>query len=243
MEEDLAAALNRLASRGRGRLILPAFAVGRTQNVLYTLRRIFDRGLAPRVEVVLDSPLAIEATRRVERHCEYFDQEARELLHCPANGGTVQFCPGVRYAQSVEESKALNGHPGPLVILSASGMMESGRILHHLANHIGSPDTEIAIIGFQAEGTLGRRLLDGARAVNILGERHRVRARVTPMLGFSAHADREDLLRALTPHARDARVLFLVHGEDDQRRPLAEELARRGYRHIEEPVERQRFRV
>ncbi|MFQ5750162.1 MAG: MBL fold metallo-hydrolase RNA specificity domain-containing protein [Planctomycetota bacterium] len=241
MEAELAAAVDRLRRRGRGRLLIPAFAVGRTQNLLYSLGRLFRNGAGPPIPVVVDSPMAAKATEVVARHREVFDQEA--LAELPVGPHGPEFCPGVRFTHSVDESKGLNAHPGPLILLSASGMMESGRILHHLAWGVGREETEILVVGFQAQHTLGRRLLEGAREVNILGRRHEVRARVTAMLGFSAHADRNDLLAALAPHAQEAETLFLVHGEDDQRRPLAEELARRGFARIEEPVERQAFRI
>jgi metallo-beta-lactamase family protein len=122
-------------------------------------------------------------------------------------------------------------------------MMESGRILHHLAWNVSKPETEILIVGFQAEHTLGRRLLEGASEVRIFGLLHTVRAKVTPMLGFSAHADRDELLRALVPLAGRAQALFLVHGENDQRVPLAAELRRSGFRRVELPERPERFRV
>lgn len=241
MESDLAAAVRRLATRGRGRLLVPAFAVGRTQSVLYYLARIFRTGASPPVEVVVDSPLATAATRIVLQHHECFDADALSELRDYEEDPV--FRSRLRFTESVEESKALNDDPRPTIVISASGMMESGRILHHLAHTVGSPDTEILIVGFQAAHTLGRRLLEGAQEVRIYGVTYPVRARVLPMLGFSAHADRDELLEALLPHAERAKAVFLVHGEDDQRGPLASTLAERGFARVERPSGSQSYRI
>lgn len=241
LENDLADAVSRLATRGRGRLLVPAFAVGRTQNVLYTLARIFRNRRAPPVRIVVDSPLATAATRIVLAHPECFDDEALiEYRHFESD---PEFRRWLHFTDSVDQSKELNTDPRPTLILSASGMMESGRILHHLAWHVGSPDTEILIVGFQAQHTLGRRLLDGATTIRLLGMEHAVRARITPLLGFSAHADKNELLAALEPHVTEARAVFLVHGEEDQRTPLARELSARGFRRVECPLDSRVWRV
>ncbi len=241
LEDDLAAVVRRLAERGRGRVLIPAFAVGRTQHVLYSLSRIFADKRAPPVQVVVDSPLAHAATRVVMAHPECFDSAALALFERYQTDPA--FRAFLRFTESVEESRALNEDPRPTVIVSASGMMENGRILHHLAWNIQSPETEILIVGFQASHTLGRRLVEGVQRVNILGSSYAVRARITPILGFSAHADREVLIRVLEPHAERAKALFLVHGEDDQRRPLAAALASRGFRRIEQPSGPEPYRV
>ena len=149
----------------------------------------------------------------------------------------------LRFTESVEQSKALNGDPRPTILIAASGMMESGRVLHHLAWNISRTDCEILVVGYQAEGTLGRRIVEGAREVPILGERYAVRARVTNLLGFSAHADRAGLLAALLPHAASARKLFLVHGEADQRAPLAQALREGGFREVIEPDDDRPFEL
>jgi metallo-beta-lactamase family protein len=241
LDEELAAVVRRLAQRGRGRVLIPAFAVGRTQHILYSLSRIFADKLAPPVQVVVDSPLARAATRIVVAHPECFDKEALAVYERyqtdPAFRGFL------RFTESVAESRALNDEARPLVIISASGMMESGRILHHLAWNIQSPETEILIVGFQAPHTLGRRLVEGSPRVNILGGSYAVRAKITPILGFSAHADREGLLQVLAPHADRAKAVFLVHGEDDQRRPLAAALGSSGFRRVEQPAGPDAYRV
>ncbi len=236
---ELRAAVERLEKRGRGRLLVPAFAVGRTQNILYEFARMCREGSCPNVRFVVDSPLATTATRIVYEHPECFDAEA--LAQYKRLQEEDSFRSRLSFTQSVEESKALNSDRRPTVLISASGMMESGRILHHLAWNVSSPETEILIVGYQAEHTLGRRLLEGVSEVRIFGLMHTVRARITPMLGFSAHADRDELLRALVPIAGRAQALFLVHGENDQRLPLAAELRRSGYRRVETPEGPERF--
>lgn len=232
-ESELAQAVERLAGKPHGRLLIPAFAVGRTQHILYELYKICRRRTCANVGIVVDSPLAQAATRIVMAHPECFDEEALAAFRAMQEDGS--FRKRIRFTSSVEESKALNDDPRPLIVISASGMMETGRILHHLAWNISNPATEILVVGFQAQHTLGRRLVEGASEVRIFGMMHKVRARVTSMLGFSAHADRDDLLRALSPHAGAARALFLIHGENDQRKPLAEELRRRGFARVECP--------
>jgi metallo-beta-lactamase family protein len=233
MRAHLDQALARLEQRGRGRLLIPSFAVGRTQQLLYTLEGLFERRRSSPVTVVVDSPLATSATRIVAAHPEYFDAEARAVLERAARGSAMR----LEFTESVEHSMALNRDARPLVLISASGMMESGRVLHHLAWNVGRDDCEILVVGYQAQGTLGRRILEGAREVNILGERYAVRARVTPILGFSAHADRDGLLAALAPLSRSTARLFLVHGEDEQRAPLARRLRELGFREVLEPLD------
>jgi metallo-beta-lactamase family protein len=232
-EAQLDGAVKRLLQRGRGKLLIPAFAVGRTQYVLYALESILTRNRAHALRVVVDSPLATKATQVVAQHPECFDAQALERLERARRGESRRM--SLQFTESVDDSMRLNRDPGPVIIVSASGMMESGRILHHLAWSISSPETEIAVVGFQAAHTLGRRIVDGEREVNIMGFRHAVRARVTVMNGFSAHADRDELLAALSPLAPSTKALFLVHGEDDQRIPLARNLREHGFARVELP--------
>lgn len=241
LEDELATAVRRLAERGRGRLLIPAFAVGRTQHVLYSLARLFREHRAPRMRIVVDSPLATAATRIVLAHPECFDEEAlTEYRHFESD---PRFRELLHFTESVDESRELNQDPRPAIVIAASGMVESGRILHHVLWHVESPDTEILIVGFQAEHTLGRRLLEGAPTIRVLGMEREVRARVTALLGFSAHADREELLAALAPIAPSAQVVFLVHGEEEQRIPLSRALVERGCRRVELPVDARTWRL
>jgi metallo-beta-lactamase family protein len=240
IDADIAAAVSRLGARGKGRLLIPAFAVGRTQNILYALGKLYSEKRCPALDIAVDSPLATAATRIVVEHPECFDEEA--LVELKRLQNDPCFRPHLRFTESKEESIALNDDPRPTIVISASGMMENGRILHHLSHWVGSEDAEILIVGFQAAYTLGRRLLEGAKEVRIFGVPTPVRARVMPMLGLSAHADKDGLLEALSPHADRSSACFLVHGEDDQRKPLAQELAHRGFRRVETPSDPQIYR-
>jgi len=211
----------RAAAEG-GKLLVPAFAVGRTQELVYRLNELDERGELPPIDVVVDSPLAIDVTDVLRLHPECYDAGMRAALANDRDGDPLGFAR-LQYARSPEASKALNARSGPLVIISASGMCEGGRILHHLRNHIASPSTTILFVGFQAEHTLGRRILEGTDPVRIFGEEHRVRARVARIEGYSAHADHDELVAwagEVAARGRVARTL-LVHGEPDRQSALA----------------------
>ena len=196
-----------------GKIIIPAFAVGRTQEIVYFLNRLFSEGSIPAIPVYVDSPLAVEASRIFARYPEYFEAETnafiREHRH-PA----LDF-PSLTYISSVEESKALNDKKGPMVIISASGMAETGRILHHLKNNIENPRNTVMIVGWQAPDTLGRRLVEGAKTVRIFGQLFECRAEVEVISGLSAHAGQQGLLRYAAAANGRAKKIFLVHGEED----------------------------
>lgn len=242
MSGELQAAVERLHARGRGKLLIPAFAVGRTQDVLFTLGRLFASGVVDKLPVYVDSPLATAATRLVRRYSHLFNEEALNELEA-STADEVRLCPGVQFLESPEESKSMNFREDPLIILSASGMMEQGRILHHLKHGLPRADCEVLAVGFQAEHTLGRRLIEGAEEVRLLGTTVQVRAQVTAMHGFSAHADRDDLLAALCPLADGARRIFIVHGEDAARASLRADLQECGYRQIDEPMPHQNYSI
>lgn len=194
----------------RGVLLIPAFAIGRTQELLFTLRQLEQKGAIPEVPVYVDSPMAVDATPIFLAHREDHDDEmARRLA-----AGEEPLRPArVSFVRSVEQSKALNDRTGPFVILSASGMATGGRILHHLARRLPDPRTTVLLVGFQAEGTRGARLQRGEPFVKIHGEEVPVKARVASISGFSAHADEEEIVRWLGSFpGRPART-FLVHGE------------------------------
>ncbi len=204
--EELAAILEE-AQRTGGNVIIPAFAVGRTQELLYFLRKIQDeRDLD--MPVYVDSPLASRATEVFRRHREAYDAESWKLVGEP--GGIFDF-PEIHYTTSAEESKALNGKNG-IVIISASGMAEAGRIRHHLKHNLWRPEAHIVIVGFQAQNTLGRRLIEGEKRVRIFGEEIAVRAHIHEISGLSAHADQEQLL-AWVSHFKSPRTVILTHGE------------------------------
>jgi metallo-beta-lactamase family protein len=210
-----------------GRVLVPAFAVGRTQELLYDLHALLREDAIPRIPIVVDSPLAIDATAIFEAHRELFDRQ-EPLLHAVENPFAF---PQVHYTRTVEQSKALNAGRGPAVIIAASGMCESGRILHHLAHWASDPRTTVLICGFQAEHTLGRRIVERRPVLRVLGEEVALRARVEVLDGYSAHADRQDLLRwldAVRGRSPRLRTVCLVHGEPPAMDALAEAVRARG---------------
>jgi metallo-beta-lactamase family protein len=196
----------------RGKAIIPSFAIGRTQLFVYTLHQMIDSGELPRVPVYVDSPLATSATEIFRRHPEDFDQQTIDFLRTDPHGKVFGF-DLLTFTRSVEESKAINERKGPLVILSASGMAETGRILHHLRNNIEDPRNTILITSWMAPDTLGRRLSEGQKNVKIFGEEHTVRAEVASVDGFSAHAGQDYLETYARASAATLKRLVLVHGE------------------------------
>jgi metallo-beta-lactamase family protein len=208
--DELAQALNETLGTGRGNVVIPAFAVGRTQEILYFLAELAEQGRVGRLDVYVDSPMALAATRITLEHPELHDPETVRLRGWLAGGkGKVR----VHFTESVEESMKINSIRSGAVIISASGMCEGGRIRHHLRYNISRPECAIVFAGFQAEGTLGRRIVDGAETVRFLGEEHAVRAKVHTIGGLSAHADRDALLGWLGGFRRPPRATWVVHGE------------------------------
>lgn len=208
--DELALALRRTLEVDGGNVIIPAFAVGRTQEVLFVLADLVRAGRIARLDVVVDSPMASAVTALTVRHTALWDDETRALYAwAEANSGRFR----VRFVQDVEESKALNAVPGGLVVISASGMCDAGRIKHHLRHNLGRSECAVVIAGFQAAGTFGRRLVDGARQVTLFGERVTVRARIHTIGGLSAHADQPALLHWLGGFGEAPQRTFVVHGE------------------------------
>lgn len=212
----LAAIVNRTAQRG-GRLIVPAFAVGRTQQLVLMLHELAERREIPPIPVYVDSPLAVNVTEVYRKHPECFDEETNRFL---STGDPFGFGM-LRYVRDVNESKALNSMHGPMVIISASGMCEAGRILHHLRNNIEDPRNTVLIVGYQAEHTLGRRIVEKRVEVPIFGEPMRLRAEVVVINELSGHADQGELIDWIKPHAKALKRVFLVHGDVEQSQPLA----------------------
>jgi metallo-beta-lactamase family protein len=220
-KEALARVCERVV-RSAGILLIPAFAVGRTQEVLYHLRSLQREGrLSPKLPIYIDSPMAIST---VDLYCEFtpeHDLEMEELRNqegCPIEGPSVQF------ARSSDDSKRLNHLRGPAIILSASGMLNGGRILHHLVRRLPDPNTLLLFVGYQAEGTLGRRILQGAKEVQVLGQTIHVAAQIEEIPALSAHADSKELLEWLSAIPEKPREVFLVHGEDQARTALADSI-------------------
>lgn len=215
----------RTVARG-GKAIIPAFAVGRTQELVYSLNMLVTSGKLAHIPVYVDSPLAVQASQIFERHPECYDAETLDFIrtgHHPA----LEF-KGLKYIQSVEESKTLNDMKGPMIIISASGMAEAGRILHHLKNNIEDPRNTILIVGWQAPYTLGRRLADREPVVKIFGEEYQRRAEVVTIGGLSAHAGQDMLAKYALAVKKQVRRIILVHGEPDAASALQERLRANG---------------
>jgi metallo-beta-lactamase family protein len=210
------------AAAARSRLLVPAFAVGRTQQIVYHLLEMFSKGEIAPFPIHIDSPMAQGANRIYQHHPELYDEEARQL------GRTLQERPEllrhVKETESVEDSIALNRARGPCLILAGAGMCNAGRILHHLKHGLWQPHTHVLIVGFQAHGTLGRLLVDGVSPVKIFGEPIAVRAKVHTLNGFSAHAGQSGLLKWFGCLAASRPKVFLNHGEDRPREALAAKL-------------------
>jgi metallo-beta-lactamase family protein len=224
VEEELAETVMDTYSRG-GKLIIPAFAVERTQEVIYTLHRLRIAGRIPPLPVYVDSPLAIDATEIFRLHPECFDEETNEFLLREQDPFGFR---GLYYTRNVEDSKKLNEMDGPMVIISASGMCEAGRILHHLKNNIEDPRNTVLIVSFQAEHTLGRRIAEKREKVRIFGDEYRLRAQIEVIEAFSAHADRDELLWWIGHAHPGLKGTFVVHGEQDQSLALAEAIEDQG---------------
>jgi metallo-beta-lactamase family protein len=218
--DKLAEVVNRTARRG-GRIVVPAFAVGRTQQLVLLLHQLANAKRIPNIPIFVDSPLAINVTAVHRAHPECFDAET--LAYLENNEDPFGF-RRLQYVRDAEESKRLGSLHGPYVVISASGMCEQGRILHHLRNNIEDPRSSVLITGFQAAHTLGRKLIDKLPEVKIFGEPMRVRAEVQSLDSLSGHADQGDLLEWIRPVAAGLRKVFLVHGEPKQSEVLAEKL-------------------
>jgi metallo-beta-lactamase family protein len=227
MPDRLAAIVRETAARG-GRVIIPAFAVGRTQELVYDLHRLARQNKIPAIPIYIDSPLAIDATTVFATHPEIFDvtedfvTRVKDLFRFDL----------VHYTRDVQESKALNTQHGPMVVIAASGMAESGRILHHLAHGAPDPRCTILIVGFQAEHTLGRRIVERRPTLKIFGDEIPLRAKVEILNGYSAHADRGELQRwldAVSAASPRKPPVWLVHGESAAQDALADRLRRTGY--------------
>lgn len=228
-------------AKRRGKVIIPAFAVGRTQELVYSLNVLDEAGDIPPIPVFVDSPLAVNATDVFRMHPEAWNTEVQEFLTEGKRRNPFDYSE-IEYVRDVRRSKQLNFVTDPAIIISASGMAESGRILHHLKNNITRKENTILFVSFQAEHTLGRRILEGSDEVKIYGDEYPVRAQVERIDGYSAHADQSELL-AWAGHFDKARLqkTFLVHGEKEAAFTLAGKLTEQGHRSVEVPVLGQSF--
>jgi len=195
-----------------GNIIVPSFALERAQELLYYINELLLADAIPHLKVFLDSPMAARITKVFQKHRELFDEEMTEFVE--HNESPFKF-PGLNMVGNSEQSKALNHMQGTIMVIAGSGMCTGGRVKHHLVNNIGNPRNTIMFVGYQAVGTLGRRIVDGEKEVRILGQKYRIKARVVRINGFSAHADRDELLKWLGALERPPRKVFVVHGESE----------------------------
>ena len=240
MEDELAEIIQATVKRG-GKVVIPSFALERAQEVVYALRRLHQNGRLPNVPIYVDSPLTLRITDVFRRHPECFDAETRKLL---SDEGSPFDFPGLTYINSVEESKRIDRDEGPAVIISASGMCEFGRVVHHLKAIVDDPKSTVIIVGFQAQHTLGRRLVEGRRKVRILGVMWDRAFEVRTLNGFSAHADQADII-AFAEQARERgplRHVVLVHGELPQLEALKACLDERHFPSVAIPAEGESIR-
>ena len=220
---DLERAVKDAAQRG-GALVIPAFAVGRTQELLWMLRDLEDASRIPVLPVYVDSPMAVDVTDLYVRHAKRGDDDIRPDVAALRRPLTTRQST---FARTVDQSKAINAVRGPVIIISASGMATGGRVLHHLAQRLPESSTTVLLVGYQAAGTRGRALQDGAKTLKIMGQDVAVRASVATIHALSAHADRDEMLRWLNGFAKPPRAVYAVHGEDQAAQALAQAIGAR----------------
>jgi metallo-beta-lactamase family protein len=221
------------AAETGGKVLVPVFAVGRTQLLLYLLAGAFQRHTMAPFPIYIDSPMAIAATKLYGKHAELFDDEARAMLQ---SGELMDNLETVKFSQTADDSRALNETRGPLLIMAGAGMCTGGRILHHLRHNLARRDTTVLFVGYQGQGSLGRMLVDGKKSVTIFGEKIPVRASVHTMGGLSGHAGQSDLLRWLASFAQSRPHVFLTHGEERGRQPLGKLIQERHQLQVDFPA-------
>lgn len=241
MEDELRSTIERTVARG-GKVIVPTFALERAQEVIFALKQLHDRDRLPEVPVYVDSPLTVKLTDVFRIHPECYDEQTRDML--VAGDSPFDF-PGLRYVSSVEDSKAIDRSPDPAIIISASGMCEFGRVVHHLVATIESRENTVLIVGYQAQHTLGRRLVEGRPRVSIFGVERERHAEVVVLNGFSAHAGQDDLIEfaEAVREAGPLRHVALVHGEEEPRQTLKALLQQRGFPSVSTPARGDRLDV
>lgn len=217
-ETKLAQVVNRTAARG-GKIVVPAFSVGSTQQVVHALHRLIEAGRIPELPVYVDSPLSVSATEIFRLHPECYNEDLYSYIMSSPNPFGFEMC---HYIRSASESKKLNDLKDPCVIISSSGMCEAGRILHHLKNNVGNPRNTVLIVNFCAEHTLGKRIVERVPELKIFGEMYPLRAEVAMINAFSSHADRDELMSYVEATKGTIERYFIVHGEEDQSLSLAE---------------------
>ena len=236
-EDDLSFYINRTVERG-GKVIIPSFALGRSQEIIYYLSELMKGKKIPELPIYVDSPMAVNVTGVFKKHIECFDEEARVMFYHDESPFGIK---NLHFTRSVEESKKINDDKSPMIIISASGMCEAGRILHHLKNNIEDEKNMVLIVGYMAKNTLGRRMVERHPRVKIFGVEYNLRAEVEVINAFSAHADKEDLINYVRKSDSSLKGVYIVHGDEDQSTSLLDSLVRRGYNahmpQIDEEVE------
>ena len=237
-EQDLMLMVKDAIAQQKGKLIIPAFAIGRTQDIVYALHQLKTNGKLPDVEIFVDSPLALSATNIFRIHADCFSDEMKEFMN--RNQDPFGF-EKLHYVRTIDDSKRLNSYNRPCIIISASGMMEAGRVKHHLANNIENPRTTILSIGYCSPATLGARILRGDKSVSIFGVPYKVRATVKSLEAFSGHGDYLEMIRYLSCQDKTkVKKIFIVHGEDEVRADYAQHLAKAGFQGIYTPQFREK---
>ncbi|MCX6302200.1 MAG: MBL fold metallo-hydrolase [Bacteroidia bacterium] len=240
-EDELLKVLIHTCVEKRGKLIIPAFSVGRTQEIVYALNSFFNQGKLPRVDIYVDSPLAVNATSVFRVHSECFNEEFQQLLRDDIDPFGFQ---NLFYITKVEDSKKLNDSKLPCVIISASGMMEAGRVKHHLANNISDPRNTVLAVGYCSPATLGARILAGAKEVSIHGTVYKVNADIRKIESFSGHGDYKEMIAFLgCQEKRSIEETFIVHGEYETQKKYAAELIKEGFKNIEIPAKGQEYNI
>ena len=220
-------------TKKKGKLIIPSFSVGRTQEIVYALDRLKNQKLLPDIDVYVDSPLSTDATNIMRLHTECFNDEMMEYIKKDPDPFGFK---NLHYIQTVDQSKALNNNHKPCIIISASGMMEAGRVKHHLANNIENPKTTVLVVGYCAPTTLGAKISRGDKMVSIFGQRYNVKADVEHLESYSAHGDYNEMISYLScQNTKKVKKVFLVHGEEKVQQNYAQHLRNAGFKSIEIP--------
>jgi metallo-beta-lactamase family protein len=225
----------------RGKLIIPAFSVGRTQEILYALNNLELKGKLPAIKYIVDSPLSEKATLVVKAHPNNFNQKVQEVLKIDEDPFDFK---GLRFVEDTEESKAINADDSPMLIISASGMAEAGRVKHHIKNNIEDPDSTILLVGYAEPSSLAGRLKSGVNPISIFGDQYQVNARIAALQSMSAHGDQEDLLHFLACQEKaQLKKIFLVHGDPETQYIFRDKLIEKGYGDVEIPFRHQSFEL
>lgn len=223
----------------KGKVIIPAFSLGRTQEIIYTLDKYKTEGKLPAIPVYVDSPLAIDATNVMRKHSEFFNREIKEYMRIDADPFGFST---LHYTRKVEDSKKINDYKGPCIIISASGMIEAGRIKHHVKNNIGNAKNTILMVGYCTPNSIGGKLMNGEKTIKIFGNEYVVKATIETISSFSAHADYEELKSYLScQNPEQVKQLFLVHGEYEVQMAFREKLLNVGFKNVEIPEQGQHF--